>query len=144
MNRRIILLGAIILLSITAHAQETTKTCANESGVIFQGVLDNKTFCRSYTKMNFWNAYTWCDAIGGKMFRLEDCGCSWNTDCNGKCPNLANVVPYAQDANAWLWAENASSPTENYYITGIGNIIEHNDWRTKRDNTYVYALCKMN
>lgn len=60
MNKAITLICALFILSSSAFADETY---ANGAGTIITGLISGHKYCKSNTKMNWWNAYIWCEGI---------------------------------------------------------------------------------
>lgn len=100
---KILLISCLFISSITQADDLTnsTKTCANGAGKIVIGSISGREYCKSnqYT-LNWWNAYTWCDALGMKMINRSDCGCS-NTiaDCIDSCPEFISDI----GTERWFW-----------------------------------------
>ena len=81
-----------LIITSTASADNTavaTETCANEAGTIITGAVTEYKYCLSKSFMDWFNAMSWCDALGRQLFSLSECKCS-NTvsDCREICPEL--------------------------------------------------------
>lgn len=113
MNKILMLICGIALVSSAVIADEAVETCANGAGKIVTGAVTGHKYCMSNKNMNWWNAYAWCDAQGRRLFSLDDCGCDGSTNCNGTCPELAGVYP------TWkrFWTASPFSATRNYVVT---------------------------
>ena len=131
MKKTLIAMCIILTMSTQTHAEETTtETCANGSGTIVTGLVSKHKYCKSNQKMNWWNAYTWCDGQDRQLFNLDDC--HYSSTATGNCPEFSGSL--------MVWVENpigtsgaihiASAPT----INGYGNY--------GRARTDWHALCK--
>ena len=100
MTRKMILILVGILFAISAEAT----TCGSGSGTVLTG-KDGKSFCLSPKEMNWWSAFAWCDAAGGRMFEVNQ-DCPITTDPPGTvwavaCPNVENL------GDGWVWTANS-------------------------------------
>lgn len=74
---------------------------------------NGKVYCVSNMPMNWWSAFSWCDAQGMKLPDLTDlCYVSdeekWmGTTTNGSCPNIVN----AYSGNVFTWTSVSTSTT---------------------------------
>ena len=147
--KKFILIASICFMSGMVQAQITDTPCANGAGVIVNGSVTGKTYCKSNAwGMTWWNAYAWCDALGMQMFSLADCACSDTAaDCAGtsmgknangkKCPEVAGWI----EADSWVWTSTSSSSEANYLV----HINSNNDITAHSRNNWgrygVFALC---
>ena len=84
------LIGIILMHSFIASADDTpTKTCANGAGTVIIGAITGHEYCLSKKEMNWWNGHAWCDGLGMRFFRLDDCECNSSRNCTGMCPEMA-------------------------------------------------------
>ncbi|MBP5344535.1 MAG: hypothetical protein J6Y85_05640 [Alphaproteobacteria bacterium] len=53
---------------------------------------NGKKFCVGENKMNWWSAFTWCEAIGGQLASFEHMCPGTQAIDNSPCPNLKGVT----------------------------------------------------
>lgn len=115
MNKILMLICGIALVSSAVIADEAVETCANGAGKIVTGAVTGHKYCMSNKNMNWWNAYAWCDAQGRRLFSLDDCGCdNVKANCaNNTCAELKGIYP------TWkrFWTASPFSATRNYVVT---------------------------
>ena len=114
---KMLLLGCISFFVLDAKAEGVaTETCANGAGIIIEGAISGKRYCQSNEVMSWWNAVSWCDALGKGLFSLEECGCDWSTNCQSKCPELnVNMV-------SRVWTTTHKDVDSSYAVGRGGNI----------------------
>ena len=76
---------------------------------------NGKRFCIGGKKMNWWSAFTWCEAIGGKLASFTSMcpntqAISSNTT-DGECPNLTKVA-----GNIWAMSSMGWDDSHNLHI----------------------------
>ena len=120
MKKILILSCAILMLSFSAPAEDTVETCAGGAGTIFTGKVTGHKYCKSNKAMSWWDAHAWCDALGKRLFSMDDCECSSVIDCVKKCPELNNVLPAGRG-----WTMTPLGTDKAYYIAlnsgGVSN-----------------------
>lgn len=102
----------IVLTPIQAHAfgTWTESTCNADKGGTIK-TLGGDSFCTSKSSMNWWSAYTWCQAIGGRMPTINELcptvnslttgsGCGRNYSSSGDIWTTTPVS--AGSANCWV------------------------------------------
>ena len=119
--KQLILLTAILLTSTVTLAEDTTttETCANGAGIVIEGAVadangNKHKYCISNKTMNWWNAVSWCDAMGRKLFDRANCACGNTTaDCAGSmCPELKGV-----SSGDWVWSATPNGTTRAYSVS---------------------------
>ena len=84
--------------AVTAWTEEN---CNNKGGQMV--TVGGQRFCKSTSTMNWWSAYSWCQAIGGKMPSITEL-----------CPNAASITAGGNCAQtysgSWVWS---STPNGN-------------------------------
>ena len=141
--KQLILLTAIFLTSTVTLAEDTTttETCANGAGIVIEGAVadangNKHKYCKSKNTMNWWNAVSWCDAQGRRLFNLDDCGCSWELNCQNKCPELLLNV------DQWIWTATPNGSSLAYIVTLSSGYFHGNRTRNGYDiGINYYALC---
>ena len=140
--KKFILIAGICFMSGMVQAQITDTPCANGAGVIVNGSVTGKTYCKSNAYgMTWWNAYAWCDAIGMQMIDASDCLCSGGTmDCTKKqCPEFTST----SNLNTTFWTTLTNEQAGEMYTVQYGEL-----WPTSYGNNVRnvgnrgYALCK--
>ena len=105
-----------IMIPTTIIAEETTQTCANGAGTIVIGAITGHKYCKSNVKMNWWNAVSWCDAQGRRLFNLNDCGCSDTiANCAQNCPEVIGYVDYIDLYNGHISPWGVPALTDSYF-----------------------------
>ena len=112
-----------------------TETCANEAGTIIIGNSGYK-YCKSNERMNWWNAWAWCDELRKKLFSLDDCGCDGTVNCSGVCYELNGVG--SNDVR--IWTQTADGTKNASHVILSWGAINHT-YGNYRTATY-WALCK--
>ena len=85
---KIMSLGGLIAITTPAFSEE----CAHGMGTIVEA-KDHRRYCMSKVAMNWWSAFAWCDAAGGKLVSTQDCVYTGD-DASGNCPNLNVTTNY--------------------------------------------------
>ncbi len=135
-----------LMVSTIALADDTTttvETCANGAGTVVIGAVTGHKYCNSNTRMNWWNAWSWCDALGRRLFAATDCACS-STNCSSwiVCPEMKGVTSnpdYTHTDVSWTgipWPGSTSKACNVSFKTG--HLSNAND--NYKPSTY-YALC---
>ena len=119
-------LALLFSLSAKAETITTTLNCPPEVGTLFKG-KNAGVFCLSKIQMTWWSAFSWCEAIGGKLPTWKE-ACPGYTG-NGFCENVQ-----ADRETGWI----ASPVNENqsYAFNKHGQFIT-----TDRGYNRIYALC---
>lgn len=78
---KILLLSFCLIVSNGANGQNADFIAACEDAGGERQVANNITFCKSGQVMNWISAYTWCEAIGGKL--AEQSSVCPNGNCSG-------------------------------------------------------------
>ncbi len=97
----------MICLSVLLSTSALAESCAGGSGTVITG-LDGTRYCQSNTNVNWWSAFAWCDAIGGRLIDVTE-ECIKTTGTSG-CPNLTGV------GKGTVWTQNVSSANSAYYV----------------------------
>ena len=67
-------MALITLVLITTPAFAVTSwdstNCDSTRGVVT--TINGNTFCKSKEKMNWWSAFSWCQAMGGRMPSIQE------------------------------------------------------------------------
>ena len=133
----------------------TYGTCESASGtpVTVTGV---GTYQKSGSKMNWWSAQNYCEAIGGRMATVADFGCGYdyvsagetgycNTDTttskNGTLS--ANMVAFqkAFDESGSYWTSDSRSACGSYLVYLGDGLVDH--YYRGSDPSASYALCRV-
>ena len=93
MRNVLILMCGVVMISSVAFAEDAVETCAGGAGTVVVGAVTGHKYCHGKKKMDWWNAYAWCDAMGRRLFDISDCACGNVTaDCDNRmCPELVGV-----------------------------------------------------
>ena len=104
---------------------------------------NNKTFCLSKEKMNWWTAQTWCKSIGGSLASAESVCPS--TDLRSvdypsinACPNMVYVAKFYGVGDAWT---NAVSGSQQAFTVATNSSINSRLYAFNRSARY-FALCE--
>lgn len=124
MRQILMLTCGILFISSVGFAEDTTtETCANGAGTVIEGKVTGHKYCKSNNYMNWWNAHTWCDALGRRLFSLDDCGCS---DTVANCPKntCAELAGISQES--FWWAVNPVNAHASFVIRPASGYIDSN------------------
>ena len=135
--KKILLLCSLLMISPTLMAEDTTtETCANGAGTIIAGAVTGTKYCMSNTNMNWWNAVSWCDALGKELLDLNtDCGCPNTQSCSLACPEVN-----WQKEMGLIWLKNVKSESTAYAVDCWGKFHYAG---SQRQRLYSYrAVCK--
>lgn len=138
MRKKLIFVGCILMISAMAFAEDTTttQTCANGAGTVITGAITGNKYCKSNSRMTWWNAYAWCDGQGRKLFPLDECRCSGTIDCKKICPELT-----VGHSNIWVWTGTPGDASCSYVAElGQGNY-SYTGYYGGRSWANYYALC---
>ena len=81
----------------------TEENCTNKGGQIV--TVGGTTFCKSTSSMNWWSAYSWCQAMGGYMPTVKE-----------MCPNVASITRYAICGLTYSDFAQTSTPANNQQV----------------------------
>ena len=124
--------------SITLADDIPSETCANTAGTVVAGAISGHKYCISNKTMNWWNAHTWCDAQGRRMFSLEDCGCTSTTNCQNRCPEASYLLgENAKDGYFWTSTHRTNQHPYSVYLPY--SYTEHNYSLVKSAN--LFTVC---
>lgn len=100
-------LGFAFCLWIMFSVPAVAASCAGGSGTVLTG-KDGTSYCKSNISMNWWSAFAWCDAIGGRLIDVTE-ECIKTTGPSG-CPNLTEV------GGGLVWTQNVPSANLAYLV----------------------------
>ena len=120
--KKFLLFFTLLAISNTSISQIVEgQSCAGGAGTIVVGAVSGVSYCRSHVGMNWWNAVSWCDSQGKQLFDLTDCGCSWQVNCQNRCPEIK-----FNDSNGfWHWSQTSNGMTNAYVIENGGKVETH-------------------
>ncbi len=139
--KKILLTITCLLIAVPTMA---AVNCDETDGIVIYG-KDNTPYCKSKVPLNWWSAFTWCQAQNGTLVSLTDC--TYNGDTyltTGKCHNLngatdKNGNTYSND----VWTSVAVDPGSAYYIQlSSGSINSQPRNYSGYYSPSLYALCK--
>ena len=124
----------ILTIAAVAFSIAQAKAASCEGGTLQTG--DNgHVYCQSDNMMNWWSAYTWCQAQGRHLVSMYEVCPTWDGSVgDGKMCNQSSF-----SNNDYNWTTTASS-TENAFIFDK-NKVQNNSNSTRRSNSYCKALC---
>ena len=126
-----------LMVSMSALADDTTtETCADGSGTVVVGKISGNKYCKSNSKMTWWNAYAWCDGQGRKLFPLDECRCSGTINCKNICPEL--TVGYY---NVFVWTGTPGDASCSYVAELNQGNYSYTGYSGVRSWANYYALC---
>jgi hypothetical protein len=139
MHKILLFCGLLMTSSMTFADDATVETCANGAGTVLTGAVTGQKYCKGNKAMNWWNANSWCDGMGMKLFSLNDCACSETTaNCAGNhCPELKNTGV----KNTAIGARDGSTSSTHAIHIGLIDSSFAQHWT--RASTYGWTpLCK--
>ena len=88
-NFRFILWAFVMLAFGAVHpAKATTGTpCGHGGGTILE-LRNHAQYCVSLKGMNWWSAFAWCDAAGGRLASVNEICYDTSLPEDAPCPNL--------------------------------------------------------
>ena len=125
MNKILLLTCCFLITTSVVLAEDTTtETCANGSGTVVIGTITGHKYCRSSQRLNFWNAYAWCDGLNRRLVDSSNCACGNITaDCaNNGCPEFKNA------AQGWLWSGVPNNSISGHFIDTLGGYFGVSDY----------------
>ena len=134
MLKTILLMGACFMALPTMAANTTpVGSCANGGGAVYLG-KDGTRYCISHNNMNWWSAFAWCDAAGGRLISTQDCnGTSGNVTGTTRCPNFETIFLNS----VFVWTSTISDANSGYSIALYYDFVPSQNRRTKHR-----AMCK--
>ena len=132
MTQGLLALTLILGLAVTGPAQAALNCTSELGGVPFKGA-NNVDYCVSTIKMNWFSAFSWCKAAGGKLATVDEACPSTGF---ATCTNVKNKQSTIT-GEAWLATPYADQYA--YYVNlSSGAVYGYNYYR----NYYNSALCK--
>ena len=130
---------------ITANSYSNDKGgyCNDPNDSTKTNNCNGKRFCVGGNVMNWWSAFTWCEAIGGKLARFESV-CpgvqALHQDVSGACPNFTKVAKLSGLASGGIgWTDLGISNTNALTVfLQWGNIKS----MSRADKTYHVPFCE--
>ena len=119
-------------MGLTLSAPTKALDCTSElGGIPFKGA-NNVDYCVSEITMNWFSAFSWCKAVGGKLATVDEAcpGTLFNTCTNIKGKQTTNT------GNAWL-----ATPYGDQYAYPV-NLSSGAVNASSRYSNVTYALCK--
>ena len=133
MRRIFILMCGVVMISSGVFADDTTETCADGAGTVVIGAVTGHKYCRSNNKMNWWNAYAWCDAQSGRrLFSMNDCN---HSGTSSACSDLKGTG----DVCVWTSTPWSQNDQYSYYVCLFSGVSSGSTPTRSLANNY--ALC---
>ncbi len=137
--KKFLLTMTCLMISIPTIA---AVNCDETDGIIIYG-KDKTPYCKSKVTMNWWSAFTWCQAQNGTLVSLSDCTLNGDTYLTtGKCHNLNGITD--KDGNTYseeVWTNVAAGSDCAYYISLSTGSIDYRPGPGQR--VWIrHALCK--
>ena len=105
------ILNILTILAITAVAFNISAAKADCAGTVVTG-KNSHQYCKSPNKMNWWSAYTWCEAQGRRLVTIYEACPDWDGTLNVTCNNLHNI-------SADGWSNTAYETTNALCVSGF-------------------------
>ena len=86
------------IITANSYGNDKGGYCNDPNNSSLSNNCNGKKFCRTYSRLNWWAAFTWCEAIGGKLASVESMCPSAQIQDNTRCANLAKT-----GGDPWLW-----------------------------------------
>ena len=115
------------IITANSYGNDKGGLCNDPSDPTLTNNCNGKRFCHGEKKMNWWSAFTWCEAIGGKL-------ASWESLCPGTqpltsitCANIKGISSkdyygyssLGKDTD-YVFEVNLSTGTNTNYKNGYG------------------------
>ena len=130
------------IITANSYGNDKGGLCNDPSNPNLTNNCNGKRFCMSGKGMNWWSAFTWCEAIGGKLANLSNMCPSAQQTSNyyypNACPNLLKAI------STEVWSDNGSNQTSRALFIAANNSIYdgggHSD--NNRNATKFRAFCE--
>ena len=125
------------IITANSYGNDKGGLCNDPSDPNLTNNCNGKRFCRGRQIKTWWSAFTWCEAIGGKLISFSSL-CPGNQTINsGTCANVKSV-----DSSLWGWTNLGWSTNQVLQVNpssgAITGIVRTGDNR----NNYNYAFCE--
>ena len=132
MKIKLLTLAVIVALAFSI-AQAQAETC--EGGKLVTG-NNGHEYCQSNSKMNWWSAYTWCEAQGRHLATMYEVCPTWDgAKGHGK---ICNLNSFSNGEGEYNWSSTAFE--SNYAFSFTKTYVENIG--SPRDNIiHCRALC---
>ena len=114
------------IIAFNAHLAQA-ESC--DGGSLVTGTNGHE-YCRSRNIMNWWSAYTWCEAQGRHLASMYEICPDWDGGEGRKCSNTGLTD------NTDLWSSTAYGTEKTFYLQDTGNIVRTGS----RSNTHM-VIC---
>ena len=105
------------IITANSYGNDKGGLCNDPSNPDLTNNCNGKRFCMGGNTMNWWSAFTWCEAIGGKVPSL-DSTCPATQPITGQsCPNLKAVLLY----EVWI-SSGPSDSSRAFSVTTSGSL----------------------
>ena len=130
MKTKLLTLATIALIALNVSGA-LAETC--EGGTLQTGE-NGHVYCQSNSKMNWWSAYTWCEAQGRHLATMYEACPTWDGAIgHGK---MCNLNSFSNDEYNW----SSTAFESNYAFSFTKTYVENRG--SPRDKTiYCRALC---
>ena len=130
MKTKLLTLAIIAVIALNVSGA----LAASCEGGTLQTGENGHVYCQSNSKMNWWSAYTWCEAQGRHLATMYEMCPEWDGSTGY---NKCNQSSFSN--NEYNWTATASG-TKNAFIFDKGTVL--NDSRAiRQSNAYCRALC---
>ena len=89
MKKILLLSCGIFFVASVAMAE----TCSDGAGTVIVGSVTGHKYCMSNERLGFWNSYTWCNALGRRMFSMDDCQIKGGAETINKYHEMDATIP---------------------------------------------------
>jgi hypothetical protein len=128
---------------ITANSYGNDKSgglCNDPSNPNLTNNCNGKRFCMSGKGMNWWSAFTWCEAIGGKQASFTNMCPGIQINTGQVCANLkkSGIVDFTWTNMGWSRSNNVP-----YYALNLdtqGNVVD--GYSPRNRTSALRALCE--
>ena len=127
MKTKLLTLATIAVIALNVSGA-LAATC--EGGSLITGANGHE-YCQSNNTMNWWSAYTWCEAQGRHLASMYELCPTWDGSTgDGKCANINNSF------SLWVWTSTPYQENKAFAVFDSGSV-ENTETRTYTR----YALC---
>jgi len=126
------------MITANSYGNDQGGLCNNPSDSNLTNNCNGKRFCRSGNFMNWWSAFTWCEAIGAKLASFESV-CAGVGTAALTCPNLKGKSNKGTD-----WVQTSMGWGTTIAVTvslQSGAIAKDTRYPRNSSNDY-YAICE--
>ena len=129
------------IITANSYGNDKGGLCNDPNNPELTNNCNGKRFCAYIKWMNWWSAFTWCEAIGGKLASFTNV-CPgvqiMSNNTTGACPNAKGI-----GSNNFFWTNTGSGSGSAFLVNlSTGAIPAHNRNGSGTNGSYCNPLCE--